>query len=409
MNDREILRQLARTYAEKAADPVMDRRRELHRAVNNNHMIRPVVLVDELPWEELNVDGSLTLQCRDPWLREVEQYMRRALFRQQYFPGDAVLRKSLPVAKVIESTGNGVDIKEEILESELRSAIVSHEYEDQFEEDSDLDKLHCETITYNRGETQRRFDLLGDMVGDILPVQLTGVGWLPMLTWDDIARYRGVTALLIDLIDRPEFMHDLAEKLTMIQMDKLRQYEELGLLDDEPDDLHCTTAATDDLPKAAPGEKVTRKNIWGRGAAQIFSTVGKAMHEEFDIEYMIRSIGTCGLSYYGCCEPLDKKIDIVSRIPNLRKISVTPWADVNIAAESIAGRYVVASKPNPASVAVEQLDLPALRKEIGTILEACRRNGCSCDLVLKDISTCRRRLENLVEWERTAMEMVRNF
>ena len=53
----------------------------------------------------------------------------------------------------------------------------------------------------------------------------------------------------------------------------------------------------------------------------------------------------------GCCEPLDRKMDIVEKIPNLRKVSITPWADVNVAAESIGKKYVLAAKPNPASVA----------------------------------------------------------
>jgi len=133
------------------------------------------------------------------------------------------------------------------------------------------------------------------------------------------------------------------------------------------------------------------------------------MHDEFDIRYMIETIGQCGLSYYGCCEPLDKKMDIVEKIPNLRKVSVTPWADVNVAAEAIDGRFVLSAKPNPASVAVPKLDKENLRKEIGRILDACKRNNCSCDIVLKDISTCCHRPENIFEWEQVVMEMVRNY
>ena len=154
---------------------------------------------------------------------------------------------------------------------------------------------------------------------------------------------------------------------------------------------------------------MTRKDIWGRGTAQIFASVSKAMHEEFDIEYMKQTVGQCGLVYYGCCEPLDKKIDIVEKIPNLRKIGVTPWADVNVAAEAIGKKYVVSSKPNPAAVGVAMLDKDALKKEIGAILDACKRNSCSCDITLKDISTCSNRPENIFEWEQMVMELVRNY
>ena len=100
-------------------------------------------------------------------------------------------------------------------------------------------------------------------------------------------------------------------------------------------------------------------------------------------------------------------MDIVEKIPNLRKVSITPWADVNVAAESIGKKYVLAAKPNPASVAVGALDKDNLKKEISGILNACAKNGCSCDLVLKDISTCCGRPQNIFEWEHIVMEMVR--
>ena len=82
---------------------------------------------------------------------------------------------------------------------------------------------------------------------------------------------------------------------------------------------------------------------------------------------------------------------------------------LEIAAEAIQKKYVLSSKPNPSSVAVPVLDKESLREELRTILDACRRNDCSCDIVLKDISTCCRRPQNIFEWEQTAMELVRNF
>ena len=172
--------------------------------------------------------------------------------------------------------------------------------------------------------------------------------------------------------------------------------------------IHCTAALCSDLPGEFDGESVKRSQIWGRGMAQIFASVSKEMHEEFDIEYMKKIMEPFGLVYYGCCEPLDRKIDIVEKIPHLRKISVTPWADVDVAAEAIGNRYVLANKPNPSSVAVS-LDEDALRAEIGRTLKACKRNGCSCDIVLKDISSAGHDVRNLIRWEQIVMEMVQGY
>ena len=61
--DREILRELAGRLAEIAALPVQKETEKLYRAVNGLHMIRPVVLLDELPWNQLNAEGELDLKC----------------------------------------------------------------------------------------------------------------------------------------------------------------------------------------------------------------------------------------------------------------------------------------------------------------------------------------------------------
>ena len=128
------------------------------------------------------------------------------------------------------------------------------------------------------------------------------------------------------------------------------------------------------------------------------------MHDEFDIEYMKKVMEPFGLVYYGCCEALDRKIDILRQIPHLRKISISPWADIDVAADAIAGDYVIASKPNPAFVAVDTLDEAAIRGEIRRIVEACRRSHTNCDIILKDITTVHNRPRNLWRWQEIALE-----
>ncbi len=410
MQDKKILRKLAYQYFEIANSSRNMENIELHKAVNDLRQIRPVVLIDEIPWHEMNINNELTLQCSDPYLRSVEWFFRSNIYKNKYIPADMIVTPFVPVQKVMHSSGNGISIEEEILETDKENPIVSHKFNDVLATEEDLAKLRTPVITYDKEETMRRFNQVGEILGDILPVRLSGVGYFAFGPWDEVSRYRGVTNLLMDLVERPEFMHRIMRKLTDISLSYLDQLEDLDLLDNNAYSLHCTPIHTDDLPgKGFNGEKVTRKDIWGRGVAQIFGSVSKQMHDEFDITYMIEVLGRCGLVYYGCCEPLDRKIDIVSKIPNLRKISITPWADVNVAAEAIGDRYVLSSKPNPSSVVVPVLDKDNLRKEIGTILDACRRNNCSCDIVLKDISTCHNRPENIFEWEQTVMEMVRNY
>ena len=89
--DIECLRHLARRYAEAAAHPRNRENEQLYRAVNGLRMIRPVVLIDEQPWSELNVDGALGLQCQDPFYRGYELYLRKKLFQWSHHPADMIL------------------------------------------------------------------------------------------------------------------------------------------------------------------------------------------------------------------------------------------------------------------------------------------------------------------------------
>jgi len=408
--DASILRRLAREYDELAKEERNIERRKLHTAVNDLNMIRPVVLIDELPWSEMNIDNELTILCENPLLRGTEWFLRSNIYKYKRFPADMFLRPYIPVSKVIRSTGNGMGVRERILKTDEKNSIVSHEYTDQFGTDGELEKLQIPQITYDKESTMAQYEYIGDLLGDVIPVKIVGRDYHHFAPWDQISTWRGVNNLLMDLIERPEFSRKFVSRLADINLAELEQYETLGLFESDPYSLHCTPILTSDLPgKEFDGEHITRKDIWGRGTAQIFASVSKAMHEEFDIEYMKQTVGQCGLVYYGCCEPLDKKLDIVEKIPNLRKVGVTPWADVNVCAEFIGKKYVVSSKPNPACVGAARLDTDALKKEIKAILDACKRNGCSCDITLKDISTCSNRPENIFEWEKIVMDMVRNY
>lgn len=405
--DEIILRKLAREYAIAAADERNWENRQLHTAVNDLKMIRPVVLISEIPFHELNFDGSLTLQCQDPVLRSAEEFLRKQLFQWKYFPADMILAPYFPVQKIMHSTGNGWTVSEEILATDSKNHIVSHEYHDLLADESALEQFHLPVVTYDKEATMAQYERIANAIGDILPVRLTGHNSY-FSTWDDIARYRGVTPLLMDLVERPEYTHQIVSKMTEYYISLSEQMEALGLYELEPLDIHCTSALNSTLPGEYDGGTVKRSQIWGRGMAQIFASVSKEMHEEFDIEYMKKIMEPFGLVYYGCCEPLDKKIDLIEKLPHLRKISITPWADIDNAAEVIGNRYVIANKPNPASVA-GKLDEDALRAEISRILAACKRNGCSFDMVLKDISSAGYDINNLIRWEQIVMEMVRNY
>ena len=414
-HDIVVLRELAARYAEIANDPVNMERRTLHTAVNDLKLMRPVVLIDEIPWHEMNIGNELTLKCTDPDYRKVEDYFRKELYKWNHMQADMIVRPFYGVQKIVETTGIGMTASDEVrLQAApgADSAIMSHHYENQIESEEDIEKLHRQVLTYKEKETYELFDKIAAAISDILPVKIVGIesGYdNSCKNWDDIAFFMGAENLFYALADEPEMMHKLTGKLTDIFLDTVRQYEELNLYEPNQIYLHATTALNSKLSEGLDYQHVTAKHMWGRGLAQIFASVSKEMRKEFDIEYMKKAMAPFGLVYYGCCEPLHNMIDIVSEIPNIRKIGITPWADVDEGAANIGGRYVMAFKPNPAFVTDFDLYEETVRQEIGRMLAACRRNGTPADIVIKDISTVGKNPENLFRWEKLVMQMVKEF
>ena len=403
--EKQLVRELAAQYFEAAHSDRNQKNIAAHKAVNALQTTRPIVLIDELPWEEMNFEDQLTPTCTDPFLRGLEMQLKSALYRWNYFPADMVLPPYLGVPKIIHSSGCGLGRL--YADQPGSGEVQAHLFADQIKTLEDINALHNEQITYDQKASEDTLFRTMEVLGDVLPVKLTGEpsGYgTACKIWDDISVFKSLDSLLYSLIDEPELMHALAAKLCDILLDKYRQYDEGGLWDGDAYYNHSTSALCDQLKP--DHSHVTRSGIWGRGLAQIFATVSPAMHEEFDITYQKKALAGFGLNYYGCCEPLDKKIDIVAQIPNLRKISITPWADIEAASEIIGQDYVVSVKPNPALLSGATLDEEAVRKELYRLCTACKRHGCSFELVLKDISTVGNRPRNLFRWEQIARQVV---
>jgi hypothetical protein len=95
---------------------------------------------------------------------------------------------------------------------------------------------------------------------------------------------------------------------------------------------------------------------------------------------------------------------MLSRIPNLRKISMNYRIQTERAVRNLADKYVMSYKPNPAVFAYDRWHPNEARRELRELLE--RGRGCHVELIMKDISTVRRQPQRLWEWAQIAMEEV---
>ena len=369
--------------------------------------MRPIVLINEIPWGEIR-DDAIANVCA-PALQGIEGILRKALYQWEHFQADLVIGPVFRVRRRIRSSGIGISVQDTRIKGDTGAYISSHEYVDQLRSEQDLAKLRVPEISYDREGTEAALALAREVFDGLMDVELEGV--LPQYNiWDTIAVFRGVTSLLMDLAVRPEFMHQTAQRFMEIAASTFKQYEELGLLETNPILLHCTPACTRDLPAEDYDGRARMKDVWGRCAAQIFGSVSPEMHDQFDLAYNEKLFGDCGLLYYGCCEPMDRKIDILrKRFKNLRKVSITPWADPRRAAENIGSDYVLAAKPNPAFVSRSTFNPRPVEEEISGYCAACKAHGTALEFVLKDISTIANNPGNLTRWADTVNGVIDRY
>lgn len=406
--DLKIIRELANQYMELASLPANTQRVERMKQCNALIPGRPIVWLHEIPWNEMNIENELTITAQHSFARAVEWWLRTSLYRWKYIQADTVLLPYYPIEKAYLNSGIGISVQEQTIVKDQANHIISHKYEDQLDTIEKVEALHTPVLTAQPEQDERKLELARELLGNTMPVKLCGhaVYYAP---WDDISRMRGVEPLLIDLWDRPELMHRTIERFSGFAASRFSQMETLGLLDWDVPHIHCTPPYVNDLPSADfDGVHVRKKDIWFRATAQIFGTISPDMHEEFDLDYTKPLMEQFGLGYYGCCEPLDNVIPRLKKIKNLRKVGVSPWANVSRCAEMLGGQYVVARKPNPALV-VGTFNEDAVRKETIETVEACLHYGCAYELVLKDISTVSYRPQNLIQWVRVVEEVLNQY
>ena len=403
--DRAVIRELAARVAQIAVLPVQEEKRALWRKLNALKPARPMVTIDQVCWNEMNIGDELSLRCVDAECRGYEWELRRTLYQWKHFPVDMVVEPFVRVSKAIQNTGFGMRVEEDIAVSDPTSAVVGHKFTNQFHTQDDLQKVQMPRISHDRAETERRLTVAHELFDGLLEVRPWGTD--PYLSlWDPISSWMGVENALYALVDQPEMMHGLVGRVTDGYMSMLDQLEQQGLLCGSQSLIHCTGAYTDELPAPRYNpERPRTKDLWMFGLAQMFSTVSPDMFKEFEVDYASRICARFGLVYYGCCDPLDLKMNEVRMIPNVRKVSMSPWVDEERGAAEIGRDYVYSRKPSPALLAVDAFDPDRVRADLLATRRVCEKHGCPLEFILKDVSTVRYQPERLFEWARIAMQV----
>jgi len=133
-----------------------------------------MVWINEIPWHEMNVNEELTLRCKDPWARELEDRLRKEIFQWKHMPADMVVSEFIECPLAIHSTDFGIHEDVDIARTDEGSDIVSRHFNVQIKEPEDLEKIKIPGLTYYAEMTELAFEAMTDLYRDIIPVQKIG-------------------------------------------------------------------------------------------------------------------------------------------------------------------------------------------------------------------------------------------
>jgi hypothetical protein len=213
---------------------------------------------------------------------------------------------------------------------------------------------------------------------------------------------RGIEQIMLDMLDNPQWLHQLAAFLRDGLLAAQRRAEQAGQWSRTMGQNQVLCYCHELPDPAANVQGCRQRDLWGFLAAQEFALISPAMHEEFLLRYQIPLLEQFGVTSYGCCEDLTLKIHLLKQIGNLRRIAVTPWADVKRCAEQIGREYVMSWRPNPTNMVSAGFDADQVRQRLRQGLNDAR--GCRVEILLKDVETVENDPERLKKWTKIAQE-----
>ena len=404
-SDRSILRRLAARKAEMAGDPIMAERRQLWLKHASLQGERPMILAETqgvVP--EILPDSDLC--CQEEWARDLERDLRLLIFQYEQVRDDFVVEPWIECNWHVDLGDYGFAIEKHRGDNEGKMG--SYVWDAPIKDlDADFDKLHPRRFSIDRERSLAWKAHLECTFGGILPVRIRGpFYWTMGLTWPCIDLI-GLENLMVFMYDNPAGLHRLMAFLRDDHLALADWLESEGLytLNNENDYVGSGTVGyTGDLPRPdwQAGDPVRTRDLWVLSESQETVGVSPRMFEEFIFPYQLPIIKRFGLCYYGCCEPVHSRWSILKRIPNLRRVSVSPWCDEEYMAEQLGRDYIYCRKPNPALISSAVWDEDAIRQDIQRTMTVA--GECTVEFAMKDVHTLADQPLRLGRWVDIARE-----
>lgn len=394
--DLNIIRDLAAKVAELSNLPRYEQARRKWTEHNDlKKGTEPLIWVcpdDDGGWLELVPCSSLKTEDAD--LRILEHRLRKLIYQHMYFSDDyvqePVLRFDIPgeytgytYADASQKFAWGIPIHAKGVSS------GAYHLDNYLDKEEDVEKLLHHEVDFipDNAEYARLNSKYTEAAAGLIEIQfVVPYAALVQSLLIELVHLRGLAELMMDLYDNPEWLHKIMDHMSASKARLLERLEQKNMLYDNRSNVYTGSGGLGYTNHHREDHSAKLSNMWGFADAQEFSDVSPAMFSEFAIGYQKRGLNKFGLISYGCCEPLNNKFDMIfSSLPNVRRLSVSPWSDVNTAAENIKSRAIFSWKPNPALICCG-IDEQVVGKMLAETAGATK--NCVTEIILKDVRTC---------------------
>ena len=400
--DREAIREIAKKYREIAENPVMKERKRLWTASHDLKSERPMFLFEPF-WLDGFLDGY-EFKCEHPLLRNVEERMIFDIKQYEELGDDIVLEPYFricwfdPKNLVVNPSDYG-EIK--VQQREAKGDSIAFLSDFPIKTPDDVKKLRHRELTFDPEPSLKMKAFLEEMIGDILPIRLENydnffhnqgnhpfVGNMFIGLTRDVFELIGAENMMFWMFDEPDALHELCRFLTDEKMAFFEFLRKEKILAANANNQFCapsTYGYISELPNLSDEPLDNFKDMWIQAESQETQMFSPSQFAEFFLPYLAEISNEFGLTYYGCCETVNDRFDLITgAIKNVRCMSVSAWSDPYQCAELFGKNVVYSKKPCPAYVssAVPQWD--AVKKEAEQVAEATKANGCNVDVIFRD-------------------------
>ena len=382
--DRAILRELAAKQRQYAESPAMKQLEADWFKLNTFRGGRPLVQLEL--WTFGDEVITPRMRCTGDTARSIENRLLRGYLNHELFADDCLVQPYFPVQWSSYFIPFGVEIPvTHAVDAQGRNVGYAFTYP-IVDLERDIEKLGPSRYGADRKETQEALDFYNDIFGDVLPAKMTGRS--PAISPSyDMLRLMGTEAMFTNMCDYPELF---AETTNRLADDWLAYYDFLTA-----EGLLLPTCAGEWLGQGSlcytdelPAEAKSTRDIWLHSNAQETVGLSPTMFAELFFPSYQKLFERFGLVSFGCCEPVDGIWEnCLSKAPNLRKVSISPWCNEKYIGEQLRGKKIVYfRKPTPNLLGVGgTLDEDAVRAMMRTTLEAAQ--GCTLEFAQRDVYT----------------------